>query len=210
MPALKRTALPTGFTALSDERVAAGEAGLARMGRTKDCTVVALTIVTGLPYAECHAALKAAGRIDGRGCYMDVQLKALRTLGFVARRWSSREVCELILSYPKKGIAGLTTHQPRRFPKAWAPHAAKSLLLYTRGHVSAMKDGVVQDWAINKAKQVYEVWEVTNQVMSFRKEPVPGKPYCFRIFRDGDGGKQWHPNEMMDRFHQQPKKETKR
>ena len=50
--------------------------------------------------------------------------------------------------------------------------------------------------------------------MTFRKEPVPGKPNCFRVFRDCDNGKpncfrvfrdcdngkQWHPDDMLERF----------
>lgn len=34
----------------------------------------------------------------------------------------------------------------------------------------------------------------------FRKEPVPGKPNCFRVFRDCDGGRPWSPDEMVKRF----------
>jgi hypothetical protein len=42
--------------------------------------------------------------------------------------------------------------------------------------------------------------------MTFRVEPVPGKPNCFRVFRDCDGGKPWHPRKMVDRFTPTPKK----
>jgi hypothetical protein len=33
----------------------------------KDCTVVALCAVTGLPYSRCHAAMRAVGRKDRKG-----------------------------------------------------------------------------------------------------------------------------------------------
>jgi hypothetical protein len=160
MPAIKKVPLPTGFTALEEDRREKGELGT---GRTRDCTVVAMTIVTGLPYATCHEALKAAGRRDRTGTYKHQQQLAYESLGYVWREWTSHEVVDLISSYPKKGIAGLTTHQPRRFPKAWAPHSHKALLLYSRGHVSAYCDGVVQDWAINRAKQIYLVVEITKK-----------------------------------------------
>jgi hypothetical protein len=153
MPALKKTRLPDGYISLAEDRMAHGE------GR-RDCTVVAMSICTGLPYATVHAALSAAGRRKGCGTYRHQQYVALRALGFEVREWSAAERIAMIASYPKKGIAGLTTHQPRRFAKAWAPHRDKTLLLYSRGHVSAMKDGVVQDWAINRAKQVFDVVEV--------------------------------------------------
>lgn len=34
----------------------------------------------------------------------------------------------------------------------------------------------------------------------FRVEPVEGKPNCYRVYRDCDGGnKQWHPDDMLKR-----------
>lgn len=35
--------------------------------------------------------------------------------------------------------------------------------------------------------------------MSFHYQPVPGKPGAFRVWRDCDGGEQWHPDQMLDR-----------
>jgi hypothetical protein len=160
MPALKKTLLPTSYASIisGEERLALEKRA---NGRSRDCTVVAMSIVTGLSYATCHKALEEAGRKNGRGTYFAQQKAAYEALGFTVREWTSREVVDLIMSYPKKGIAGLTTHQPRRFAKAWAPHRDKALLLYSRGHVSACVGGVVQDWAINRAKQLYMVVEVT-------------------------------------------------
>lgn len=153
MPALKKVELPQGFVALSEVRKAHNE--------HRDCTVVAMTITTGLSYETCREALAAAGRKSRRGTFFFQQKQAYEALGFTLREWTSREMCEMVMSYPKKGIAGLTTHQPRRFAKQWAPHRDKALLLYSRAHVSAMVGGVVQDWAINRSKQVYKVVEVT-------------------------------------------------
>lgn len=153
MPAPKKIALPDAFNAMEEERKAVNE--------HRDCTVKALAILTGRSYGDCRKALAEAGRANRRGAFHTTQRKAIEALGFSIREWTSREKIELVMSYPKKGIAGLTTHQPRRFPQAWAPHADKLLLLYSRGHVSAYRDGVVQDWAINRAKQVYMIWELT-------------------------------------------------
>ena len=71
-------------------------------------------------------------------------------------------MCKMVASYPKKGIAGITTHQPRRFPKQWARVADRKLLMYSRGHVSAFVEGEVKDWAINRSMQVYAVYEVVD------------------------------------------------
>jgi hypothetical protein len=152
MPALKPTTLPDGFLALKVERQAHNE--------HRDCTVIAIAAVTGKPYAECREALARAGRRSRRGCYPEQQEAALRELGFKVRTWTSSEMVEMCRSYPLKGIPGITTHHPRRFPKQWAQHAGRKLLFYSRGHVSAFVGGVVQDWAINRSKRVVRIKEV--------------------------------------------------
>lgn len=153
MPALKKVLLPTGFLSLKDERNALNE--------NRDCTVVAMTLTTGLPYAVCHKALAEQGRKHRRGTFFHQQEAAYESLGFKLRQWTSREVVDMIMSYPKKGIHGITTHQPRRFRKQWARVADRRILLYSTGHVSALIDGNVEDWAINRAKRVYMIVEVT-------------------------------------------------
>ena len=150
MPALKRTALPEGFSSLAPVRNAHGE--------RNDCTVVAVALTTGLPYDVVHKAMAEAGRRTGKGCYPEVWQNAMAPLGFKLRKWTSTEMVGMIMSYPKKGIAGITTHQPRRFAKQWK--GTGKLILWSRGHVSACIDGTVQDWAINKSKQVHTIYEV--------------------------------------------------
>jgi hypothetical protein len=143
MPALKKVELPTGFSNLGDVR--------SNLNERNDCTVVAIALTTGLPYHVVHKALEARGRKSRKGAFNDQWLGALADLGFKARRWTSREVVDMIMSYPKKGISGLTTHQPRRFPKSWANSG--TLILHSHRHVSACINGEVQDWAINKSQE---------------------------------------------------------
>jgi hypothetical protein len=42
----------------------------------------------------------------------------------------------------------------------------------------------------------------------FRFEPIDDKPHAYRVFRDIDEGKQWHPSDMMKRFYDSKEKET--
>lgn len=155
MPALKKVAHTEVFAGLSQEAKSLGE--------QMDCAVKAISVVTGLPYATCHAAVAAAGRNDRRRTPDRIWKAALDTLGFDVREWSAKERIEVIMSYPKKGIATITTHHPRRFPKVWGQFADRALLFRSRGHISGVTGGVVHDWAINSSKQVFEVYEVTKK-----------------------------------------------
>lgn len=154
MPAPRKTAPAPIYKQLVDER-APGE----RTRRTsRDCTVIAVAAVTGVSYAEAHTALAAAGRREGHGASFTVTERALNSLGFVARRWTSAEVVAFLWSYPKKGIAGITTHQPARFPKQWA--GTGRLLLRSTGHISAVIDGHLADWAAGRALRVHSVFTI--------------------------------------------------
>lgn len=152
MPAIKKTELPTAFTELAPIR--------AELKEHRDCTVVALTIVTGLSYAVCHKAMADAGRKSRRGAYQDQWEAAANALGFHLRQWTSSEMVGMVRSYPSphNRLHGITTHHPRRFAKCWA--GTGKLLLQSRGHVSACVDGVVADWAINRSKQVHTIFTV--------------------------------------------------
>lgn len=154
MPALKKIARSDLYAGLVKEAQSVGE--------KMDCAVKALAITTGLPYATCHEALSAEGRREARRTPDTIWMAALDRLGFTVRRWTSSEMVAMIHSYPKKGIANITTHHPRRFPKSWAPHRGP-LLLRSRGHISAYRDGIVHDWAVNSSKQVWAIYEVTKK-----------------------------------------------
>ena len=52
------------------------------MNEGRDCTVRGLAAVTGLSYDKCHAALKANGRRNRKGCYRHPWEKAANDLGF--------------------------------------------------------------------------------------------------------------------------------
>ena len=156
MPKIKTTQpISAEFAALKAEGAAIGE--------RNDCTVKAIAIVTGKTYAECHAAMAAAGRKSGQGAYDHQIVKALMSLGFKAIY--DREFCDkMIATYPgaHSTLKSVTTHHPQRFAKAWANAdlCADPLLLFTPCHVSAFRDGRVHDWAEGRAKRVTRVMRI--------------------------------------------------
>lgn len=127
------------------------------LGESNDCTVRALAVTTGVAYEVAHAALAAAGRKNGKGTHFQVQLAALRALGFTMVAVDSRA---LINQYPgvHKGLRNVTTHHPERFPTAFA--GMGPALLYTPGHVAGMTEGVVHDWTRGKAVRVRGIYRV--------------------------------------------------
>lgn len=126
-------------------------------GEDNDCTVKAISVVTGVSYEEAHAALKAAGRKDGRGTHRINQVHALASLGYKMVRIPTRSIIE---AYPgvHRNLQSVTTHHPERFSDAWAD--MPPCLLYSNRHVSAFRDGELHDWAKGRALRCYEVMRV--------------------------------------------------
>ena len=90
----------------------------------RDCTVIALAAVTGLPYPRCHAALKAVGRKDRRGVpFRQVVQKVARDVGY-----SFSQVCR--------------SGSLRRFV---LQNPQGAFYVTIRGHAFAVLDGVIHD-----------------------------------------------------------------
>lgn len=154
MARLTRTHEPKDFTHLSiDARI---------IGETNDCAVKAVAIVCGISYHEAHAELKKQGRKARCGTYRHQTRAAIEALGFKITEWTFMEMQQFIESrYPgnHKGLKSITSHHPRRFPKAWA-NCHPNMLFFSSSHVMAVKDGEVKDWAINNALRIQKIWEI--------------------------------------------------
>lgn len=154
MPSIKRIDLSLDFKSLEVEAFAIGD--------KNDCAVKAVAIVCDVPYKLVHERLTALGRKKGRGTKRTTTESLVKSLGFEIRKWTFKERLDMVKSYPSphcRVLHNITIHHPRRFPAAWA-NVHPNLLLFSRGHVSALKNGQLIDWAVNKAKRVYEVWEI--------------------------------------------------
>ena len=145
-----------GFTQTFEQLSAAQRA----VGDQNDCTVKAMVVLTGKPYAEVHAAFAAAGRKTGRGASFEVQKAAAAKLGFRLVRQPYKMINEIISQYPgaHSRLQSITTHHPRRFAKVWAKQPP--MMFHVSGHVAAFKDGVLHDWSVNSARRVIDLWTV--------------------------------------------------
>jgi hypothetical protein len=107
----------------------------------RDCTVRALTNVSGASYAEVHAVFAAHGRKNRRGIALRKVLQSVaRDLGLTAQVVRRSGSVERLL---------------RDFP-------AGRLVINTRGHAFAVIDGVVHDSIVTSPLcHVQRAWLVT-------------------------------------------------
>jgi len=125
---------------------------------TNDCTVIAAVKACGIDYATAHAALKAQGRIEGKGTSRRQLNTAIELLGF---KVEPRAAEDFIRRYPgchANVIRNVTTHHPHRFNRVWQD--GKTYLIYTKDHVAAVINGVNTDWCRAKAHRVESIVEI--------------------------------------------------
>ena len=126
----------------------------------KNSAPIALSIVTGKPYDEVHAALKKHGRVDGKGTIPEAQELALKDLGFEIEKINYIGMADFIAEYPgvHKKLANITTHHPRRFPLPFKELGIS--LWFSDEHVSAFMDGKIHDHAVNNSRRVITIWKI--------------------------------------------------
>lgn len=128
-----------------------------KMNERNDCTVIALSLTTGISYPRALAALAEVGREPGLGAYKHEWLNALDNLGFRTEEINKQRI---INRYPPRWQhRGVTTYSPRRFPEAFE-WMKGSYIFHCFAHVSAFVGGQVLDWAAEVPKPVIEVLEV--------------------------------------------------
>lgn len=131
----------------------------AKVNERNDCTIVAITVATDRPYIEVKAALEAAGKYRHKGCRQQIQIKALKALGFKAQEVHPQFFIDQYPEVHKRQLKNVTTHQPDRFPYVFRD--GKTYLLYTPSHVTAMINGRVHDWTRGCRKKVVGIFEIT-------------------------------------------------
>jgi len=127
------------------------------MGEHNDCAVKALATVAGVEYSVAHGALRLAGRKKGKGTYANQIMKALALCDCTATRVDPQH---FIAQYPgaHSNLQSVTSHHMDRFNKVWAD--GKTYLIFTRGHVLAVVDGVNHDWTKGRAMRAYAIYEI--------------------------------------------------
>lgn len=110
------------------------------------CSVIAVAIATGRKFGKCRAAFKRQNRRHRCGTYQHQQSAVLEELGFRRHR-------EAELTAMAKGcwLQNVTRHLP----------SVGTFWVYTSGHVTCVKDGVIEDWSDDgsrkRIKSIYRV-----------------------------------------------------
>ena len=149
MAKIKKLA-PTGTYARIDD-------ASRKMKERADCGPRALAILAGVPYAQAHAALKAAGRQDRGGTWPGHMTKAMRALGFYL---VAVNLNAIIAEYPEphNALKNVTSYHPRRFRKVWRDKP--DMLLESESHYLAFKGGKVHDWSANRALRIKHAYKI--------------------------------------------------
>lgn len=102
-------------------------------GETNFCGVIAVCIATGCKFGKARAAMARLGRKTGRGSAITWINRAIKEIGGMTVQ-NRRDLTDAFRGTHLKKIT-------ERLPKRGI------FLVYTSGHVSAVRDGVLQDWA---------------------------------------------------------------
>ena len=107
------------------------------------CAVIAVAIAADVSYGKARSYLFKEGRKDGKGTYPVWTYRALNKLGYGTLDYSGR--------YPKT-LATAARILPKR----------GTFAIHTRGHISVVQDGVLQDWAASTGsrKRVLDIFEI--------------------------------------------------
>lgn len=127
-------------------------------GESNDCAGISLALVCRVPYEVAHAKLKQLGRKDRKGTPTWMSTKAVLELGRGCIKVDPRSFIEQYPSPHRFKCRFVTTHHPRRFPKAWDKN--RTYLIRVQGHILAVIGGEVKDWSVNTSKRVWQIWEI--------------------------------------------------
>ena len=111
----------------------------------RDCTVKALAVATGKPYADCHRALAKAGRKPRRGCHLHQMEEAAKSLGF---------------SMDRRDRSHFTAKTARTADRDGRLAAMGRVILSMSGHVAGMIDGKVIDWTDGRLHRIRSAYIV--------------------------------------------------
>lgn len=145
------------------------------LNETNDCAVKAVAIATGTPYEQVHALMKKHGRKDRKGTMQITTQHVLEALGYTVDkvhmpcdvRAAARQggtfrnefVAQRLAKYPYRrrvNVKNFTVNHLEIFKEAWAD--VGTVLVNTKGHILAYRDGQVHDWTRNHRNRILTVW----------------------------------------------------
>ena len=109
-------------------------------GETNYCTVIAAALVLGWKFGKARAEWERRGRRTGRGTYFPDQLKLLNDHG---------------VTLEPVAVSGGTLKTVSSKLSRYG-----TFLVYSRSHVSVVRNGTLEDWANDSRKRVIRVYEV--------------------------------------------------
>lgn len=125
-----------------------------------DCSVKSVTIATGEDYENVHKFLEDCGRKRGKGISTHYILLALKHFGY---NYISIQPEKFIERYPGCAtlLKNVTTHHMDRYPDIWRD--GNTYLLFTRGHVAAVVNGVNHDHTKGRPVRVNAIYKIIKQ-----------------------------------------------
>jgi len=145
-------------------------------GERNDCSVKAIAVVTGRPYAKCHAALVRAGRRNRCGATRAQQANALKELGFqftsadAQSRTAASIEAELKQRWPNQPVMVFMTHHV-------AGWDGTRVIDWTQSHSSVYRSR-------NARKHIKHLWVVTPVGQSAEPpKPIPAKSVAKGVAR---------------------------
>jgi hypothetical protein len=109
-------------------------------GESGYCTVIMASLVLGWKFGKARAEYERRGRKTGQGTYKWMQWQLLEDHGVTLEREPT----------PKCQLRTVTRHLPSK----------GTFLVYSRCHVSVVRDGIMEDWATDSARLVLEIYKV--------------------------------------------------
>lgn len=108
-----------------------------------DCTVIALAIAGGIDYAQARKMMREKGRINRKPVSGSRVVENLELLGFKVT-FNRSLPAKTVRAVERLGIK-------------------KALLLGTRGHILALKDGIAHDWTSGRLHRIEWAATVTKR-----------------------------------------------
>lgn len=116
------------------------------LNERNDCSVKAIALATGKPYAEVHEAFRLEGRKNRSGTYKHQQEAVLTRLGFKREKF---------LDLKKDNGSKYTPKTVSQFC-----HTG-NWMVYIPHHVFAVIDGNVLDWTEGRRHRITQAWRIT-------------------------------------------------
>lgn len=110
-------------------------------GETNYCTVIATALIFGLKFGKARSLLaRECNRKTGKGLYRTDYLRVWKEKGVQLKQYplNNGTLMKVADRLPSKG----------------------TFIVHSRGHVSVVRDGKLEDWAENSRKRVVDVYKV--------------------------------------------------